>query len=224
MDFPLLAGLTREARSDLLSTARTRSFRRGEVVVHEGDPADSLHLVRTGRLGVRVTTPGGESALLNLVGPGGYFGELSLLEGPSSPRTATVLALEAAETLSLPAAAFHEVRRRHPEVQEVVVAALARRVEQLSGRLLEMLFESLDRRVYRQLVRLVDFYADPDQPGGEVTIPLTQETLAEFVGGTRPSVNLVLQRLAEQGTVRLARGRVVVVDAAALRARAPQPR
>lgn len=223
MDFPLLAGLPEEARAALLSSVRRRVFGRGEVVVREGDPADSLHLVRRGRLGVRVTTPGGESAMLNIVGPGGYFGELSLLEGEHRPRTATVLALEPSETWSLRAAAFHDVRRQHPEVQEVVVAALARRVEDLSGRLLEMLFESLDRRVYRLLVRLVDVYATGDEQPQEVVVPLTQETLAEFVGGTRPSVNQVLQRLAEQGTVGLGRGRVVVLDAEALRTRVSGP-
>lgn len=220
MEFSLLAGLPEEARAALLSSARRRSFRRGEVVVHEGDPTDSLHLVRSGRLGVRVTTPGGESAMLNLVVPGDHFGELSLFRGRQGARTATVLALEPAETWSVPAEAFHDVRRRHPEVEAVVVAALARRVEELSGRLLELLFDSLDRRVYRQLARLADVYAD-GTAAGEVTIPLTQETLAEFVGGTRPSVNKILQRLAEQGTVRLARGRVVVLDPAALRRHVP---
>lgn len=220
MEFSLLAGLPEEARAALLSSARRRSFRRGEVVVHEGDPTDSLHLVRSGRLGVRVTTPGGESAMLNLVVPGDHFGELSLFGGRQGARTATVLALEPAETWSVPAEAFHDVRRRHPEVEAVVVAALARRVEELSGRLLELLFDSLDRRVYRQLARLADVYAD-GTAAGEVTIPLTQETLAEFVGGTRPSVNKILQRLAERGTVRLARGRVVVLDPAALRRHVP---
>lgn len=221
MEFSLLAGLPEEARAALLSSARPRSFRRGEVVVHEGDPTDSLHLVRSGRLGVRVTTPGGESAMVNLVVPGGHFGELSLFEGRQGARTATVLALEPAQTWCVPAAAFHEVRRTHPELESIVVAALARRVEELSGRLLELLFDSLDRRVYRQLARLVDVYAADPGPTGEVTIPLTQETLAEFVGGTRPSVNKILQRLAEQGTVGLARGRVVVLDPAALRRHVP---
>ena len=57
----------------------------------------------------------------------------------------------------------------------------------------------------------------PTSPGpgpgpGPVTVPLTQELLADLVGGTRPSVNAVLQRLASRGVVELGRGRITVVD------------
>lgn len=218
MEFSLLASLPEEARRTLLGSVRRRTFARREVIVHEGDPADSLHLVRSGRLAVQVSTPGGQVAMLRLITPGEYFGEVALLDREASRRTATIIALEPAETWSISSTAFDALRARHPEIQQVVMTALAERVEDLSRRLLEAMYDGLDRRVFRQLVYLSEVYAE-GTVSGPVTIPLTQETLAEFVGGTRPSVNAVLQRLQERGLIELTRGRIVVRDRAALEAR-----
>ena len=218
MEFSLLASVPEEARRTLLDNVRRRTFARREVVVHEGDPADSLHLVRAGRLAVQVSMPSGQAAMLRLITPGDYFGEISLLERTESRRSATIIALEPSETWSISSSTFHTLRAQHPDIQQVVMTALAARVEDLSQRLLEAMYEGLDRRVFRQLVYLSEVYAE-GTGDGPVTVPLTQETLAEFVGGTRPSVNAVLQRLQERGLIELTRGRIVVRDRAALAAR-----
>ena len=83
------------------------------------------------------------------------------------------------ETLSLPAKAFRELCETHPQVEQLVSALLAQRVEQLSHSLLEALYVGLDRRVYRRLLELSAIYA----PGADTaTVPLTQSNLADLVG------------------------------------------
>jgi CRP-like cAMP-binding protein len=220
MEWGLLSSLGEDERNDIISAARHRTFARGEVLVHEGDPADSLHLVASGRVAVRVSTPTGERATLNILSPGDYFGELSLVRrGDDRRRTATVVALEPAETLVISVATFDELCAHQPAVGQLLIAALARRVEQLSGRLLDALYVGLDRRLYRCLLNLAHVYGT-DNGDGHPTIPLTQEHLADLVGGTRPSVNQILQKLSAQNIVELQRGRVVVRDATALRRKA----
>ncbi len=218
MEWPLLAPLSPDQRAQLLNSARPRRFAGEEVLVHEGDPADSVHLIGSGRLAVRVSTPGGEVVTLTILTPGDYFGELSLLRDKAARRrTATVVALEPAETLSLSAAAFHAVCDRHPKVERLVVSLLAERVEELSQRLLEALYVGVDRRVYRRLVDLAGIYGGLE---ASAMIPLRQDHLADLAGATRPTVNQVLQKLATQGVVALHRGRIEVLDVAALRRRA----
>lgn len=215
MDWPLLDSLPGEERERLLAGTRWRRYARGEAVVREGDTADSLHLVESGRFAVRVATAAGDTAMLNVLGPGDWFGELSLLGGAAPVRTASVHALEAGSTRSLSAAQFAELRRRHPAAGELLLALMARRIEQLSGRLVEVMYDGLDRRVVRRLLELARTYQEA--PGQvPVSVPLTQEQLAELVGGTRPSVNQVLQRLVLEGVVELGRGRVVVREPEAL--------
>lgn len=219
MEWPLLAPLPGEARDAVLRAARRRSFARHEVVFHEGDPADSLHLVTRGHLAVQVSTPGGDRATLNVLGPGAHVGELALLPDAGT-RSATVVALDESETRVLSAPAFDQLRQAHPAVNEILVMLLAARVRELSSRLLEAMYDGLDRRLYRCLHRLGGVYAEEVAPGAPVTIPMTQDQLSDLVGGTRPSVNQVLQRLVDEGVVELGRGRVVLHDVKALRRKA----
>ncbi|GAA3510588.1 Crp/Fnr family transcriptional regulator [Aeromicrobium panaciterrae] len=209
IDWALLASLPEVEREQLLARTRRRGYARNEVLVREGDPSDSLHLVEQGRLAIRVDTAAGDTALLNVIGPGDWFGELSLLGNGNPTRTATVVALEPATTRALTTSAFADLRQRYPASGELLLSLLSSRVEELSIRLVETMYDNLDRRVHRRLLDLVRVYGDGD-PGHPVTVPLTQEQLAGLVGGTRPSVNEVLQRLARRGVVELGRGRIVV--------------
>jgi CRP-like cAMP-binding protein len=117
-------------------------------------------------------------------------------------------------TLSIPAAVFHDLRERNPRLEQLVSELLARRVDELSAQLVEAMYDSLERRVVRRLAALTVIYAGS---GEEVTIPLTQEELAQLAGGARPSVNQVLRRLTEDGVLRVSRGRITVTDPSALR-------
>ena len=105
MQCRLLSDVPRDELQQVLTIARRRPFDRGEVVFHEDDPADSLHLVVSGRFAARIRTPVGDTTLLAIYGPGDAFGELALVSPPSH-RSATVVALEPAdyvlETKTLP--------------------------------------------------------------------------------------------------------------------------
>lgn len=208
MDWPLLRSLTDADRQELLALGRRRRFARNEVVCHEGDPADSLHLVVAGHLSIRISLASGDTATINVLGPGSSFGELALLRADGA-RTATVTALEAAETVAVPASAFQQLCRRQPEVQRMLSVILGERVDELSRRLLEMTYVGLDRRVYRRLLELASSY---DDGSGPPVVPLTQSQLADLTGGTRPTINQVLQRLVEQRVLEVGRGRIVVLD------------
>lgn len=215
MEWSLLAGLEPTEREAVLACGRRRHYRRHEIVWHEGDPGDTLHLVRSGRLAVRVTTPGGDRATLAVVGPGDAVGELALLNRPHR-RTATLEALEAVETLALGQHDFNDLRARHPAVDDVLLDLLAGRVERLGQQLLDSRYASANRRVARALADLARVYG----AGGAAVIPLTQDEIADLAGTTRPTLNQALQSLAAAGLVALSRGRIEVRDVAALRRRA----
>jgi CRP-like cAMP-binding protein len=213
----LLEPLRAEDREALLALARRRVFARDEVICHEGDPADSLHLVEHGHLAVRGGLASGATATFTILSAGDYFGELALLRSDHR-RTATVVALEPSRTLAVAATAFDALCARNPGLERVVSTLLADRIDLLSRRLLEAMYESVDRRVYRRLLELARAYGGSD---GTAAIPLSQTQIADLVGATRPSVNQVLQRLVELRVVRLGRSRIEVVDLAALERRCP---
>lgn len=211
MEWELLWGLPEHDTQRVLAGARRRQFARGEVIFHEGDPAASVHLIDTGRVAVRVTTPLGEVATLDVLQPGGVLGELALLF-PDGVRGATAVALEPVTTLSIDAATFAALRRDDPSVDHVLVRLLAARLQHVNARLLEALYVPADVRVLRRLLELAALYGD--------VVALTQEDLAGLAGTTRATVNRVLRREEKAGFLRLARGRVTVVDRAPLARRA----
>jgi CRP/FNR family transcriptional regulator, cyclic AMP receptor protein len=214
----LLRSLPDADAKRLLKASRVNNYKRRETLVNEGDPSDSFHIVLDGHVAVRLTKPSGETAIVNILGPDSHFGEVSLLNVNAGQRTATVVALEAVRTLSIPADVFHELRDRNPRMERLVTQILVQRVDELSGLLVEAMYDSLEVRVVRRVVRLAETYPTRN---GHVTIPLTQDELAELVGGTRPSVNQVLRRLVDHGLLQVGRGRIIVKDIASLRRQAP---
>lgn len=205
MEWRLLAGLSAEEVREVLATARRRRFSRGEVVFHRHDPADSLHLVTKGRFAVRVMTSLGETATIAVRGPGDSFGEMAVVS--RAARAATVAALEESETFAVHHADFDRLRHAHPAVNEATIAFLAEEVRRQNERLLEALYEPVDKRVLRRLVELGETYRDRD---GE--IPLTQEVLAEMAGTTRATLNQLLRAEQKRGTLELRRGKTILLD------------
>ena len=215
MRWKVLEGVPEPDVQQLLSIARRRVFRRGEVVFHVDDPADTLHLIVSGRFAVRIQTALGDIAILAVLGPGEMFGELALI-GDEPRRTATVEALQAGETRSIHRPDFERLRADHPSVTDVLVAILAGGMRRLSRHLLEALYVPADKRVLRRLLDLAEGYA----PGAaEATIPLRQEDLASIAGTSRATVNRVLREEEARGSLRLERGRTTVLDRAALERR-----
>jgi CRP-like cAMP-binding protein len=218
MKWRLFEGVPDEDVRAVLALARRRTFRRGEVVFHRGDPADSVHLIAKGRFDVCIGTALGDVVALAIRAPGDTFGELALLTGEE--RTATVAAIEPGETLVVRAAELRRLAKRHPALDEALVRLLAEQVQRLSELLVEAYTVDAEMRVVRRLLELVPVY------GGRppVTIPLRQEDLASLAGTSRATVNRVLRRAERDGLVELHRGRTLVLDPEALRRRTGRPR
>jgi CRP/FNR family transcriptional regulator, cyclic AMP receptor protein len=215
VEWRLLEGVPAEQVRELLQVARRRRFARNEVVFHRDDPGDCLHLIQRGRFAVRVMTPLGDTATLAVRGPGESFGEMALVAARAR-RSATVAALEEAETIAVYHDDFERVRARHPAVNQILLRFLTDEVGVLHERLLEALYVPVEKRVRRRLVELSELYTGD---GGAVIL-LTQETIAELAGAARPTVNQVLREEERRGTIELSRGKIRVVDVAELRRRA----
>jgi CRP-like cAMP-binding protein len=216
VEWKLLAGVPAEEVRLLLSVARRRRFDRNEVVFHRHDPADSLHLIAKGRFAIRVMTPIGDTVTIGLRGPGDSFGEMALVS-EDAIRSATIVALEDAETFSVYRGDFEQLRKQQPTINEVLIAFLANEVRLLNERLLEALYVPAERRVQRRLAELAQLYGGRD---GSAELPLTQEALAELAGTSRATVNRVLREEQERGAVELRRGKTIVHDFAGLARRA----
>ncbi len=216
VEWRLLAELSEDDRRRLLSISRRRRFAKSEVVFHTGDRGDSLHLVAKGRFAVWAGTASGDVTMLAVLGTGGFFGELALVD-KADRRAATVTALEPAETLSIGREDFERIRAVHASVDRVLVAALAAEVRRMSELVMEMLYVPAEVRVLRRLLAVADLWGGAS-PG--LVVPFTQEDLAGLAGTTRPTANRTLRQAEVAGLLVLGRGRIELVDPVGLAVRA----
>jgi CRP-like cAMP-binding protein len=203
----------------ILAGAMTRRrFRRNEVIFHQGDPGDSLHVVATGAVKIVLPSPDGEEAIIATLRPGDFFGELALLDG--APHSATATAVEPVETMSLARAPFQQLLDEDRGLRTALLSGLAAELRRLTGQVEELHFLDLAGRLAMRLVRL-SRDRDPDA-NGQVRLdwPFTQSDLAAMIGGTRQSVNKLLSRLEEDELVLIERDTLVIHDLDALAERA----
>jgi CRP-like cAMP-binding protein len=197
---------------------RRRRFRRNEVIFHQGDPGDALHVVAAGSLKIVLPSAEGDEAIIATLTPGDFFGELALLDG--APHSATATAVEPVETLSLARAPFQQLLDQDRGLRMALLSGLAAELRRLTGHVEELHFLDLAGRLAMRLVRLAR-ERDP-QATGEVRLdwPFTQSDLAAMIGGTRQSVNKLLSQLVEDGLLVIEHDTLVINDLAALTDRA----
>ncbi len=207
MKWNLLHPLSEAEQRALLARCTRQRFPRNAFIFHEGEAGESVHLIDTGTVAVRVTSPTGDAVTLDVLGSGDAFGEQALI-GEDAHRTATVIALERTETRRFTRTEFETLLSDHPSTAMVVARMLDDRLRSTSHALMEALYLPAETRVLRRLSRLAEIYAGHSSQ----SIPLTQDDLASLAGTTRQTVNRVLGQAQEDGMLQLSRGRITVTD------------
>src|SRR6185312_16490285 len=110
----IFASLSDEDLRDLVSAARRRTFRTGEVIFHRDDPGQVLYVIKEGKVKICLISPDGQEISLVVFGKGEYFGELALLDG--LPRSADAIALEKVECYTLQRSDFHKAIIKTPQI------------------------------------------------------------------------------------------------------------
>src|SRR5262245_843057 len=178
---------------DFAKHAVSRTFQKGTVVVKEGERTDSLYIIVSGRVKIYVSDEGKE-VVLGESGPGEYFGEMVLDEGP---RSASVKTLETTRFLVVPKDDFRDFVGKSPEFALHLILKLIKRVRTLTGDVKTLALMDVYGRVARLLLELA---ADRD---GVLVIqdPPKHQEIAKRVGASREMVAKILADLAEGGYI-----------------------
>ncbi len=205
---PFFASLPADNVATLAERLIPRRFNAGQVIFHLGDPGGLLYIVIGGKVKISRATPDGQEALLAILGPGDFFGELALLD--DAPRSATAEALEQTETITLHRDEFLRFLESNPSFARHVLGTLARRIRHMNNQISDIFFLDLPARLARLLLELSSNHGRPTRNGTLIDISLTQTDLAEMTGATRVSINKALARFRRQGWIST-RGRQVIV-------------
>ena len=202
----------------LTAWGQARRFRRGAMLFHEGEDAEHVLIVRSGRVKVSSFTADGREVVLAVRGPGELLGELSAIDG--EPRSASASALEQVDVLSVPAEDFRAFLEMRPRVTVSLMQMLSRKLRDADRKRIEFGAHDTVGRVCHRLVELAERFGEASARGLRITLPLSQQELAGWTGASREAVSKALHLLRSRGYIETARRGITVLDMSALRRRA----
>ena len=207
---PIFSGLGDKELDLLLQATTTKRLAAKEVLFRKGDPGNQLYAVLKGRLKILAAGADGKEVVFGIDGPGQVIGEIALLD--SNPRSATVVAMEECELLTLHRRDLIPFLEKHPKVTIELAGVLAARLRNLSEHTEDALFLTLASRLAKTLLQLSATYGRETSDGLLIDIRLPQQDLADLVGTTRESVNKQLRSWEEEGLVKLERTRITIIE------------
>jgi CRP-like cAMP-binding protein len=205
----LFADLSDPDLQRLAAASSARRYRRGQLVVREGDPGDALLVVAEGAPKAVTTSPHGEELLLAVVEPGESTGELAVADGGG--RSATVAALTDATVGRISRESVLAVAEHSPALIRALLGSLARTIRRLTGDAADLVLLDTPRRVAELLLSMASCSGPP-----RVHLEVTRSELAERVGATRQTVNAALQGLQRRGWIAVDQRDVLLHDVPAL--------
>jgi CRP/FNR family transcriptional regulator/CRP/FNR family cyclic AMP-dependent transcriptional regulator len=187
---PFFAPLGDEQLQELATACRARTFKKGQALFYEDDPGNALYLLQSGQVKIVSMAPDGGERILHVHGPGECLGEMSLIDG--APRSAAAVALDTVEALVLYREEFLALLQRYPAVALAVMSGLSGMVRRLSAQVHDLTSLDVPGRIAKKLLELAERHGETTPDGLRITVPLTQQELAEMVGATRVAVNQAL--------------------------------
>jgi CRP/FNR family cyclic AMP-dependent transcriptional regulator len=210
---PLLSRIAPAELQRLAEVTREKQYPKNSVVLFEGDPGDSLFIVREGRVKVVLVGEDGREVILGILGVGEHFGELALID--EQPRSAHVIAMEDSTLLVLRRDDFRRRVDAAPEIAWTMLVELSRRLRRADNKIGGLVLLDVPGRIARLLL---DFAGEGTDD--VIEKPLTHQTIAQMIGASRETVSRAMKEFQEEGLIRVERRKIAVADRGALEKRA----
>lgn len=203
----LFEQLSDDDLSTLESLAITRSYPKNSVLINEGDQANAMYFIDSGRVRVYVSDDQGKELILNTMGEGEYFGELSLLDDEN--RSASVITVEKSSFSIIYKDDFTDAILKNPSLALSLLKNLTGRVRQLTDNIKTLALEDVYGRIRKTLLSLAE-----DEDDGEtqrVTEKLTQQDIANRIGSSREMVARILKDLQIGGYIEIEKKQIRIL-------------
>ena len=200
----LFPELTSESLNRIAEHGTVRSYPRHAVLIHEGDRTDAFYIILGGKVKVYASDEDGKEIILNIQGPGEYFGELALID--SAPRSASVMTMEPSKIAVISRADFERCLADNPSIAIELIRSLAQRVRSLTESVKSLALLDVYGRVARTLLDL----AKEEDGVLAVRQRLTHQDIANMVGASREMVSRIMKDLVNGGYIHIA-DRVITI-------------
>lgn len=208
----LFSTLNSKERKAIFSTMIQRSFKPGDIIVHEEDIENqTFFIIASGSVHVTVISSEGKQSILAKLKLGEFFGEMAILDG--EPRSASVVAAESCTLLMLYRKSFIAILQDYPKITVAMLIELCHRLRKSNRHINSLSMMSVYGRVADVLLQLAK---DNGREVGSMIVVderPTHQTIADMAGTSRETVSRVLSQLQKKGYLSISRKRLVILDA-----------
>jgi CRP/FNR family transcriptional regulator, cyclic AMP receptor protein len=173
------------------------TFQPKQIIYRQGDPADAVHYIESGKIRLTVVSEHGKEGVIAMLEHGEFFGEGCIAGQPlrmasaSTTAESTIVRIEKATMIRV----LHE----QPAISELFMAFLLSRNIQIEADLVDQLFNSSERRLARLLLLLANFGKEGKM---ERILPsIHQDILAARIGTTRSRINFFMNKFRKLGFI-----------------------
>jgi CRP/FNR family cyclic AMP-dependent transcriptional regulator len=175
-------------------------YSRGEVIFREGETAERLFLIDEGKVKLSTASPTGQELLIAVLGRGQIFGELEVID--RGPRAMDARAMEDSKVYALASDSFWFVLENRPALARRLLELMARRLRRADQTSQDLVFFDATTRMARRLLQLAEEHGEPlEEEALRITVRVTQEEMAQFIGVTRESANRLIASFTGRGWI-----------------------
>ncbi len=209
--WPFFSQLGEDELAKVASCVYERTFRRGEVILLEGEAPQAVYFIVHGQVRIYRLSSEGREQVLKRLGPGGAFNLVPVLDG--GPNPASAMAWTDVTVCAIERGHFVRIVRQHPKVAMAVLADFAAKLRHMTALVEDLSLRTVGARLAKLLLT---------QAAEEEAAPrrMTQQEMAAQLGTVREVVGRALAELEREGLIRMERHRIVIVDRAGLKSRA----
>jgi CRP/FNR family transcriptional regulator, cyclic AMP receptor protein len=196
---PLFSRLGEPSLDAILRLTRRKKFRKDDVIFHEKEVGDSLFVILHGRVKVAIFGDDGKEVTLSILSEGDFFGEMSVLD--LEPRSATTIAEEECELLSLQRDDFMRALEHDPGISASLIQVLANRLRKANHQISTLALLDVYGRVARVIQELAEEEGKRLKDGRVVVRRPTHMDIAHRIGSSRETVTRMMRDLEESGQI-----------------------
>ncbi len=195
----LFSSLKDEELNDLDKITKMEEIKRRQPIYLPGDPANTVYLLKAGRVKISRVTEDGKEFTLAILEPGEVFGELEVLEG--SPRDTVAEALDDISICVLQRKDFEEVLQKNPDLTIRLTKLIGSRLKKIESRIEDLVFRDVPTRLAHLLLSLSRDFGEQKEDGVRLNVKMTHQELANLIGSTRETVSATLNDFKRQGLI-----------------------
>jgi len=206
----IFQSLSEEALQEAASHFKVKTFEKNEIIFHEEDTGHYMYFIKKGRLKVSRLLPNGKEMILAFHEEGEYFGEMSLIDGKTSP--ATVTSATSTTIYVLDKTSFHALLDQDTINREILINLCAR-CRDAWAQIEVLTFHNASARVCTALHQLAEKRGIPCPKGIEIPVKITHKELSDMVGVSRETVTRVLSSLQADSIIEIESRKIIIPDA-----------